>query len=183
MGKLTAAIGAQIKGCCNPTPAPNYSCTTLGVPCPGIDYQACTVSAYSPPCIRNPSPQGVLPEKLVLQDHVLCSSDWCCGAQPWVSKWNVTKCWRKVLVCFCMCQGLRRRGQWPGIMHCGVRLQGFLDAGAPGSQLYVSYAGHAQYAQLCAGFGVCNIVGNIVCGANYSVTDRQVQVPQLCFLP
>lgn len=63
-----------------------------------------------------------------------------------------------------------------GLMPKNARLQGFLNAAAPGSQLYVSYAGHAQYAQLCAGFGVCNIAGNIVCGANYTVTDRQVQV-------
>lgn len=61
-------------------------------------------------------------------------------------------------------------------MYRNARLQGFLDAGLPGSKLYVSYAGHAQYAQLCAGFGVCNIAGDIVCGANYSVTARQVQV-------
>eukprot|EP00884_Botryococcus_braunii_P006449 jgi/Botrbrau1/15805/Bobra.4_1s0155.1 len=62
-----------------------------------------------------------------------------------------------------------------GIPCYGVDYQGFLNAAAPGSKLYVSYAGHAQYAQLCAGFGVCNFAGDISCGANYSVSARTVQ--------
>lgn len=39
-GKIIATIGATIKGCCNPTPAPP-SCSFLGIPCYGVDYQAC----------------------------------------------------------------------------------------------------------------------------------------------
>lgn len=42
-GKLVAVIGAQIKGCCNPTPPPP-SCSFLGIPCYGVDYQASTLS-------------------------------------------------------------------------------------------------------------------------------------------
>eukprot|EP00884_Botryococcus_braunii_P009568 jgi/Botrbrau1/18612/Bobra.0367s0052.2 len=62
-----------------------------------------------------------------------------------------------------------------GVPCLGIDYAGFLKRAAPASKNYVSYAGHIQYGDVCFGLGVCNFLEDLVCGANFSVTARQVQ--------